>query len=55
MSDASAFRSDLLAGRTALVSGGGSGLGKAIATGLAAVGADVTIAARRQELSLIHI
>ena len=50
MSDASAFRSDLLAGRTALVSGGGSGLGKAIAAGLAAVGADVTIAARRQEI-----
>ena len=46
----SAFRSDLLSGRTVLVSGGGSGLGKAIATGLAAVGADVTIAARRQEI-----
>ena len=37
---ATAFRSDLLAGRRALVTGGGSGLGQAIATGLAAVGAD---------------
>ena len=47
--DALAFRADLLVGRKALVTGGGSGLGKAIATGLAACGADVTIAARRIE------
>ena len=46
---ASPFVADLLAGRRALITGGGSGLGKAIATGLAAAGADVTIAARRQE------
>lgn len=43
------FRRDLLDGRRALVSGGGTGLGKAIATGLAAAGAHVTIAARRLE------
>ena len=43
------FHPELLAGRTALVTGGGTGLGKAIATGLAAVGATVTIAARRRE------
>lgn len=45
----SVFAPDLLSGRRALVTGGGSGLGKAIATGLAAVGCDVTIAARRIE------
>ncbi len=32
------------------MTGGGTGLGKAIATGLAAAGADVVIAARRQEV-----
>ena len=44
-----AFVIDLLADRTALVTGGGTGLGFAIAEGLSAVGARVVIAARRVE------
>ena len=43
------FAPDLLAGCTALVTGGGSGLGLAIAEGLSAVGARVVIAARRRD------
>ncbi len=46
----SPFASDLLKGRTALVTGGGTGLGKAIAMGLSAAGADVVIAARREDV-----
>jgi citronellol/citronellal dehydrogenase len=44
-----AFRSDLLAGQTFLVSGGGTGLGRAIAYVCARLGADVMICGRRAE------
>jgi NAD(P)-dependent dehydrogenase (short-subunit alcohol dehydrogenase family) len=45
----SPFAPDLLSGRTALVTGGGTGLGVAVAEGLSAVGAHVVIAARRRD------
>jgi citronellol/citronellal dehydrogenase len=44
------FRADLLEGSVALVTGGGTGLGKAAARELAACGADVVIAGRRAEV-----
>jgi citronellol/citronellal dehydrogenase len=43
------FAPDVLAGQVALVSGGGSGLGRAIAIELAACGAQVVVCGRRQE------
>jgi citronellol/citronellal dehydrogenase len=43
------FASDLLAGRTAIVTGGAGGIGRAISEGLALAGADLLLAARNQE------
>jgi 2,4-dienoyl-CoA reductase [(3E)-enoyl-CoA-producing], peroxisomal len=45
----SVFRPDALAGRVALVTGGGTGIGLGIATALAAAGAEVAIASRKPE------
>jgi NAD(P)-dependent dehydrogenase (short-subunit alcohol dehydrogenase family) len=44
------FRSDLLAGQTAIVTGGGTNLGRQAAAELLACGGDVVIAGRREEV-----
>ncbi|HET6779380.1 MAG TPA: SDR family oxidoreductase [Gemmatimonadales bacterium] len=45
----SVFRPDLLAGKVALVTGGGTGIGLGISRSLAAAGAEVAIASRKPE------
>lgn len=49
MAIASVFRKDLLKGHTALITGGGTGIGFGIATCLARAGCDVAIASRKPE------
>ena len=44
------FRADLLKGKKALITGGGTGLGKSIAKRYAELGADVVICGRRTEV-----
>ncbi len=43
------FRPDLLAGKTTLITGGGTGLGRSMALRLAALGAQVAVVGRRPE------
>ncbi len=49
MTVTSVFRSDVLRGKVALVTGGGTGIGLGISRCLAAAGADVAIASRKPE------
>jgi citronellol/citronellal dehydrogenase len=46
----SPFHPELLRGRRALITGGGTGIGRAVALGLSQAGADVVIAARREDV-----
>jgi NAD(P)-dependent dehydrogenase (short-subunit alcohol dehydrogenase family) len=43
------FSQDMLAGKSALITGGGTGIGRALAIAFARHGAHVTVAARREE------
>ena len=44
-----------VAGKTALITGGGSGIGGFMAQSLADGGATILLVGRREDLSLIHI
>ena len=44
------YNEELLVGKTALVTGGATGLGRAIALGLSRVGAKVVIVSRQEEV-----
>ncbi len=46
---ASVFRTDLFAGKTAIVTGGGTGIGFQVARELLALGCEVFICSRKQE------
>jgi NAD(P)-dependent dehydrogenase (short-subunit alcohol dehydrogenase family) len=50
MTSVSPFRPDLMAGKRVLVTGGGTGLGMALARRMAQLGADVAICGRRKEV-----
>lgn len=50
MKTASPFRADLMAGKRVLVTGGGTGLGMAVARRMSQLGADVVICGRRMEV-----
>ena len=49
MTESSVFRPDILRGKVALVTGGGTGIGLGISRCLASAGADVAIASRKPE------
>lgn len=44
------FEKDLLSGKTIIITGGGTGLGKSMATRFAELGADLVLTSRRQEV-----
>jgi NAD(P)-dependent dehydrogenase (short-subunit alcohol dehydrogenase family) len=44
------FRDDLLSGKTIIVTGGGTGLGKSMATRFGELGANLVIASRREQV-----